>query len=163
VDPARRSELVQRYQQGPIAVDAALHALKERELDVRRGDEWTVREICHHLGDSEMRSAIRLRQLLAEDNPVIVGYDADAYARTLFYDRRIDWSLAAFRAARASTGEILERLSDEQWARNGTHTEEGPYGVEQWLETYAAHGHDHADQIRRTRSGGGRPVPQSQA
>ena len=48
-------------------------------------------------------------------------------------------------------GQILQRLSEEQWQRTGTHTEDGPYGVEAWLETYAAHGHDHADQIRSAR------------
>ena len=98
-----------------------------------------------------MTSAIRLRLLLAEDNPTIVGYDQEAFARELFYDRAIEDSLAAFRAARATTAAILERLTDEQFARTGTHTEAGQYGVERWLEIYAAHAHGHADQIRRAR------------
>ena len=155
MEAERRAELIERYLEGPTAVDAALHALKDRELDIRRAeDSWTVREIVHHLADSEMRSALRLRQLLAEDEPTIEGYDPDVYVKVLTYDRRIDWSLAAFRAARASTGELLERLTEEQWARKGTHTEDGDYGVERWLEIYAAHGHDHAEQIKRTRWGG---------
>jgi hypothetical protein len=151
VHPQRRSELVQRYLAGPSEVDDALADISEAELDARSGGEWTVREIVHHLGDSEMRSAIRLRQLLAEDDPVIAGYDEGRYARVLFYDRPIEASLDVFRAARASTGQILERLSDAQWERTGTHTEVGAWSVEMWLETYAAHGHDHADQIRRAR------------
>jgi hypothetical protein len=59
--------------------------------------------------------------------------------------------LEAVAAARRTTGDILDRLTDEQWARSGTHTESGRYGVEAWLEIYAAHAHDHADQIRRAR------------
>ena len=153
MDPQRRAQLVEQYLACTAEVDDALSGITDAELDVRVGEEWTVREIVHHLGDSEMRSALRLRQLIAEDNPVIVGYDEGHYARVLFYDRPIAASLAAFRGARESTGELLVRLSDDQWARTGTHTEDGAYGVEPWLETYAAHGHDHAEQIRRTRAG----------
>ena len=60
-------------------------------------------------------------------------------------------SVEAVASARQTTAEILERLDEGQWARRGTHTESGPYGVEAWLEIYAAHAHDHADQIRRAR------------
>jgi hypothetical protein len=98
-----------------------------------------------------MTSAVRLRLLIAEDDPRIVGYDQEAFARALFYDRPIEDSLAAFRAARATTAAILDRLSDEHFARTGTHTEHGEYGVEKWLEIYAAHAHGHAEQIRRAR------------
>jgi hypothetical protein len=103
-----------------------------------------------------MTSAIRLRLLLAEDNPTIVGYDQDAFARELYYDRPIEDSLAAFRAARATTGAILDRLSDEQFERTGTHTEVGEYGVLRWLQIYAAHAHGHAEQIRSARRASGR-------
>ena len=85
-----------------------------------------------------MTSAIRLRRLIAEDAPVIVGYDQEEYARRLYYDRPIEASLDAFRAARACTVELLERLTPEQWLRAGTHSETGAYSVERWLEIYAA-------------------------
>lgn len=34
------------------------------------------------------------------------------------------------------------------WSRTGTHTESGAYSVKTWLELYAAHCHEHAEQIR---------------
>jgi hypothetical protein len=105
----------------------------------------------HHLADSEMTSAIRLRRLLAEDRPVIVGYDQEEFARKLHYDRPIAASLAAFKASRDTSGEILDRMSEAEWAREGTHSESGHYSVLRWLEIYAAHAHGHADQIRRAR------------
>ena len=99
-----------------------------------------------------MTSAIRLRRLIAEDAPLVQGYDQEEYSRRLFYDRPIDASLAAFKAARESTAEILDRLAPEQWERQGTHSETGPYNVTRWLQIYAAHAHDHADQIRTART-----------
>jgi hypothetical protein len=83
---------------------------------------------------------------------VITGYDEGEWARRLHYDDRpIGPSLAALAAARSTTADLLERLTEAEWARAGTHTESGAYGVERWLDIYAAHAHDHAAQIRRAR------------
>ena len=89
--------------------------------------EWTAREVVHHMADSEMTSAIRLRRLIAEDAPTIHGYDQEEYAQRLFYaERPIEASVETVAASRQTTGDILDRLTDEQWARGGTHTESGP-------------------------------------
>ena len=106
----------------------------------------------HHLADSEMTSAIRLRLLIAAPTPAIAGYDQDEFARRLYYDRPIEASLEALKAARRTTAEILERLTDAEWAREGTHTEVGRYTVETWLEIYAEHAHEHARQIAVARA-----------
>jgi DinB superfamily len=149
VDRSRRDELLASYREGPAVIEAAVAGLGDAELDRRPADGgWTAREVVHHLADSEMTSAIRLRKLLAEDSPTIQGYDEAEFARRLHYDSRpIGPSVAALRAARETTAAILERLGDEDWRRSGTHTESGPYSVETWLEIYAAHAHDHAEQI----------------
>ncbi len=114
--------------------------------------KWSPREIVHHLADSEMTSAIRLRLLLTQDALFIWAYDQEEFARRLHYDRPVATALEAFGAARATTAELLERMSPSDWAKTGTHAEIGPYSVERWLEIYAAHAHDHADQIRRARA-----------
>ncbi|HEY8549000.1 MAG TPA: DinB family protein [Vicinamibacterales bacterium] len=155
MDPDTRRQLVEKYKEGYAAVVQALEGADDEALDRRPAPgKWSAREIVHHLADSETTSAIRLRRLLAEDNPLIVGYDQEEFARRLFYDRPIAASLALFRAAREATAEILDRLTEEQWARTGTHSESGPYSVTRWLEIYADHAHNHADQIRRALASG---------
>jgi DinB superfamily len=152
MDTKRRSELVQQYKDGVARVKEALAGATAAELDARPApDKWTAREIVHHLADSEMTSAIRVRRLIAEDKPVIVAYDQEEYARRLHYDRPIEASMSAFAAARETTGELLDRLSEVEWARVGTHSESGHYSVLIWLDIYAKHAHGHADQIRRAR------------
>jgi hypothetical protein len=151
VEAEERAALMRRYRDGHRAVVDALEGVTDEELDRSASGEWTPRMIAHHLADSEMMSAIRLRRLIAEDNPVIHGYDEVAFARALTSDRPIQPSLEAMRWARESTAQILERLSDDDWRRVGTHSESGPYSVEGWLEIYAKHGHDHAEQIKRSR------------
>ena len=151
MNEARRQELIATYRAGHREVADALDGIREDELDRSAGGEWTPRQIAHHLADSEMTSAIRLRRLIAEDGPVLQGYDEAAYARALTRDRPIGPSIEAMRWARESSAQILERLTEEEWKRAGTHSESGAYTVERWLEIYAAHGHDHAAQIRRSR------------
>jgi hypothetical protein len=153
MDKHTRNQLVARYKDGYRVVSDALAGATDAELDAKPSPgKWSAREIVHHLADSEMTSAVRLRLLLAEEQAAIRPYDQDVFARALYYDRPIAASLLAFQAARASTAEILERLTDAEWGRTGTHPEHGSYGVERWLEIYAAHAHEHADQIARARA-----------
>ena len=144
-----RQTLIAQYNDGYRVVAEAVAGATDEELDARPAPgKWTAREVVHHLADSEMTAATRLRLLVATDRPQIVGYDQDQFARKLYYDRPIGASLDAFKAARRSTAEILERMTEADWARAaGTHTEHGPYTADRWLEIYARHAHAHAEQI----------------
>ena len=143
-----RERMVALYRDGYRAVAEALHNATEEELGASPAPgKWCAREIVHHLADSEMTAAIRLRRLLTEDRPTIHGYDQEEFARRLHYDRPHQTSLEAFRYAREATAQILERLTEADWLREGTHSEAGSYGVEKWLEIYSQHAHRHARQI----------------
>src|SRR5687767_6220590 len=103
-----RADVLRRYVDGTDAVRKAVDGLTDAQLDQPAADDptngWTARQIVHHLADSEMTSAIRLRRLLAEDDPVIAAYDENAFARRLHYDERpIGASLDAMAAARATS------------------------------------------------------------
>jgi hypothetical protein len=152
MDKQTRAQLIARYKDGYREVAAALQGASDRELDARPAPgKWTAREIVHHLADSEMTSAVRLRLLVAEENTTIHAYDEKTFATRLHYDRPIASSLLAFQAARLSTGDLLDNMTDAEFAKTGTHPEHAIYGVERWLEIYAEHAHKHADQIRRAR------------
>lgn len=150
--PADRRALVARYREGYAAFAAAVEAAGDR-LDEAANGGWTGRQVVHHLADSELTSAVRLRRLLAEDAPVIAGYDEERFAETLRYDRPVAAALRAVEAARATSAELLDLLTEADWQRAGTHTESGAYGVETWLRTYADHPYDHAGQLRRAAGG----------
>ena len=157
MDADTREALIARYNEGVAEVHAALAGLDDDALD-RAADDggWSARMVVHHLADSEMTSAIRLRRLLAEDAPNVGAYDEEEFSRRLHYTSRpIDASLKAFEAARETSAQLLERLADEDWARTGTHPEHGAYGVEDWLRIYADHAHDHAEQIRAAAAAAG--------
>ncbi len=148
-----RTSLIATYGDGHRVVVEALSGATPEELDRSYPGEWSARQVLHHLADSETFSYGRIRTILADDNAVIHAYDEAEFARRLSYDRPIELSLTVLGAVRAATVELLELLTEAQWARTGTHTESGEYGAERWLEIYAAHAHDHAEQIKRARRG----------
>lgn len=155
MDDERRNALLEAYRTGTSAVESALAGITDDELDRRppSANEWTAREVVHHLADSESMAYTRLRRLIADDEPVIQGYDEPVWARRLHYDRPLEPSLAVLGAVRAASLQLLEALTDAEWQRTGRHSESGSYSVEGWLEIYATHPREHAEQITRARGG----------
>ncbi|MDX6694337.1 MAG: hypothetical protein QOF02_1940 [Blastocatellia bacterium] len=149
-----RETLIALYADGYDEVMRSLEGFPAEALTARLiPGKWTAREIVHHLADSEMASALRLRQLLDYEDPVIEGYDQDKRAIRLKYNERDPApALEAFRGARATTVQVLALMTEDDWNREGTHTESGRYTMENWLRIYAAHAHGHADQIRRLKA-----------
>ena len=125
--------------------------LSDADLDVSNSGAWTARQVIHHVADSEAQSYARLRRLIAEPGTQIQGYDEGGWGEneTLGYKYLpIEPSLEVFKAVRASSLEIIKRLSEPQLKNSGIHTESGEYTIKTWLETYINHPLEHAQQIR---------------
>src|SRR2546427_13126277 len=148
-----RQKLIAQYKEGYNEVTRSLDGFPADLLTAHPiQGKWSAAEIVHHLADSETTSALRLRRLLVEDHPLIQGYDQDAFAARLNYNHRdVAPALDAFRCARATTAQLFDFMEDQDWRREGTHSERGAYTAEDWLTIYAAHAHNHAAQIRRLR------------
>jgi hypothetical protein len=146
-----RDALVERYAQGAERVREALAKVPPEALQWRPGEgKWSVHEVVVHCADSETNASLRIRYLVAEKEPLIVGYDQDAWARLFDYHAQpIEDSLAAAATARTRTVPLLRRMSEADWTKAGRHTESGPYTAEDWLRIYAAHLEGHARQIER--------------
>jgi len=152
MDRDERDQLIAQYKDGYRVVAEVLLKITPEELDASPAPgKWTVRQIVHHLADSEMTGAVRFRLLVAEDRPAIKGYDQDRFAERLYYNRPHEASLDLFHSARVSTAELMACLSEAEWQREGTHTDVGRFGLDTWLRTYGPHAHQHADQIRIAR------------
>ena len=146
-----RDALIEQYAQGPDELRKALARVPREALQWRPAPgKWSAHEVIVHCADSETNAALRLRYLLAEREPLIVGYDQDAWARLFDYHAQpLEESLAVTAAARGRTLPLLRRMSEADWAKEGRHTESGRYTAEDWLRIYAAHLAGHARQIGR--------------
>lgn len=114
--------------------------------------KWSIAEVCQHLADSEIVWSYRLRMVLAEDKPHLVGYDQDVWADRFGYrDVPVGESLALFSAARKSNLRLLARLTPSDYRRVGRHNERGQESVRDLVALYAGHDLVHLGQVERIR------------
>jgi hypothetical protein len=146
-----REPLIRRFEQGPANFRATVARVPAAAMKWRPApDKWSAHEVVVHCADSETNAHGRLRYLLAEKAPVLVGYDQDLWARTLDYHAHpLEPALALIDAVHANTVPLLRGLPPDAWNRTGHHTESGPYTVQMWLRYYAEHLEVHAKQIER--------------
>ncbi len=150
--PQERAGFILRYADGPALLERALARVPKAALQWRpAAGKWSVHEVIVHCADSETNAHMRLRYLVAEPEPLIVGYDQDRWATSFDYHAHpLEPALATVRAVRANTVLLLRRLTPADWAKVGRHTEhDQPYRVETWLEIYAEHLEVHSRQIER--------------
>jgi hypothetical protein len=146
-------ELLERFRRGAEVIASVTTGLANVEADWLPGaGKWTVRQIACHLADSEMVGAMRLRQVLAEDNPTMIAFDENAWAERLDHrTRKVSAALEAFRGVRAGNYELLRAQPEAAFARFGTHSVNGRQTLLDLLRGYAEHAESHARQIHEVR------------
>src|ERR1039458_4940011 len=74
--------LLERFRRGPELLAVVLTGVFGEEEDfLPAPGKWSIRQIVAHLADAEMVGAHRFRQVIAEDNPTLMAFDQDAWAR----------------------------------------------------------------------------------
>jgi hypothetical protein len=105
-----------------------------------------------HLADAEVVCAHRCRQVAAEDNPTLIAFDQEQWARNLNYaSRKLKQSLETFRRLRAENCELLRGLPESAFERAGTHTEAGRMTLRALVERNVNHTESHARQLQGVR------------
>jgi hypothetical protein len=117
-----------------------------RPLD-RQG--WSPHEVAAHLADAEVALGWRIRQVLAEDEPMLQPFDQDVWAEKLNYgDRELATSLATFSANRQANLELLRFAGDAGLERRYRHPEFGHRPLRVLIEHIADHDIAHLRQVR---------------
>jgi hypothetical protein len=149
------SEAIARFRRGPATLEEALHGASGDETSyVPAPGKWNIRQIVRHLADTEIVVGMRLRQIVAEDKPLLVPFDQDAWAANLGYEHADAFdSLERFRSVREDTARVLESLPVEAFDRMGVHPERGTKALLEWVTVYGGHVETHARQIRALRDG----------
>jgi hypothetical protein len=112
--------------------------------------KWTPNEIIGHLTDSELVYGYRLRLILCEEQPAILGYRQDAWVAALRHNEREPSELVEiFRTLRVLNLSVWRRVSPEDLQRSGQHDERGAESLAAMLQLLAGHDLSHLHQISR--------------
>jgi uncharacterized damage-inducible protein DinB len=142
------------------ALARGIHELSAEQLRrPERPGKWSIAAVLQHLADAELVWAWRMRLILAQDRPVITGYDQDLWADRLHYDRASPAdAIDMFDVLRGSNLRLLAGASPADLDRVGVHSERGEESLRHTIKLYAGHDLLHLNQIERIRAVVGPPL-----
>jgi hypothetical protein len=112
--------------------------------------KWTPNEVIGHLADGEWVGGYRLRLILCEDRPAILGMNQDLWVAGQQHNEREPSELVEmFRTMRQFNLVLWKRMSPADLTRTGQHNERGPESLALMLRMLAGHDLSHLDQITR--------------
>jgi uncharacterized damage-inducible protein DinB len=149
----RMEKLIEEYRQDHELLREAVEGLSEEELRFQPApDKWSIHQILIHVADAEILATHRLRKVLAEEEPLLLSFDQEAWTDNLGYDR-LDRKqhMLLFQMLRASMLPLLENLTPEQLERVGQYPDGVRYTFKKLLELRVQHVRDHLSQIERVK------------
>ena len=149
----QRQALIERIEQTPARMRAAVAGLNDEQLDTPyRPEGWTVRQVVHHVPESHLTSYIRFKLAITEDEPVIKPYFEDRWAE--LDDARtapIALSLDLLETLHGRWVWFLRSLNEKDWQRTFRHPELGLVSLDKNVALYAWHGQHHVAHITSLR------------
>ena len=138
----------------PEALRRVIDGVTIQELrQPERPGKWSIVQVLQHLADAEVVWAWRMRLILAQDRPVLTGYDQDRWADRLGYvDAEPAQALEEFTVVRRGNLRLLDRATPEDLRRVGVHAERGEESVEHLRRLFAGHDLLHLRQVDRIRA-----------
>lgn len=146
---------IEAAEKSPRDIAAAVSGLSDKVLRHKPSpDKWCVLEILGHLADVEIVYGYRLRQMLADNKPIIAPLDQNAWARNLNYLNSPASELVAFyELARQHNLRLLRTLKACDLSKSAFHPEiQRNVTVADLVERMRGHGATHLQQIERLKA-----------
>jgi uncharacterized damage-inducible protein DinB len=152
--------LIEAYLEGPGSLRHAVSGLTRDQLVARpMAGQWTILEVVCHLVDSEQAYCHRMKRVIAEQKPLLIGYDESRFTATLGYNERdLESELHLLEETRRQMAQILRKVPDNAWAFAGIHSERGLMTLEDLLRTEAEHIPHHLRFVIEKRKALGAPI-----
>ena len=157
-------EVIDQYAQGPEKLKAAVRSLTRADFIATPAPEanvglWSIQQVVAHLLDADLIWTARMKSIIAEENPQIIGCDESKSAANLPYDAYdIDEVLQLFEMNRTLFAKVLRKLPDSAFARIGQHNEIGQITLAQSVKIMANHVDHHVKFIHAKRADMGKEM-----
>jgi hypothetical protein len=117
--------MIESYLQVPDQLEAALAGLCEDDLNLTKGEGWSIRQVAHHIATGQMMFAMCVKAILGLDDLELpfswyMNLTQDEWADIWAYDQRpLAPALAGLRGSILDLADLLAHLPDEVWERSG--------------------------------------------
>ncbi len=153
-------ELIDAYLAGPRTLRRAVAGMTPEQQRQRPvPGKWSTLEVVCHLSDFDPIYADRMKRVIAEERPQLIGADESRFAAALAYQQRdLEEELAIMDLTRSQLARILRTLPVEALQRVGIHNERGPLTLEYLLKGVNEHVAHHVRFIADKRRALGLPA-----
>jgi hypothetical protein len=125
-------------------------ALGAGELAKTYGEgKWNIRQILHHLTDTEILFQGRLKKVIAEPFQVIWAFDPDDWAKAFSYiDAPLDGKEQVYTIFRDMNYRLIDEFYDDHIRKEFVHSKTGLRTLKDEFEKVAVHNRGHNEQVK---------------
>ena len=152
-------DVIDQYAHGGEKLSLAIRGLTREDLlcpppqDEPSVGKWTIQQVVLHLADCEGVFADRIKRLISEDNPTLLGFDENKWAGALHYNEQSgEDAVHLVELMRKQLAAVLRQVPDAAFQRSGTHSEAGKVTLEQVLKKANDHLEHHLKFIHAKRA-----------
>lgn len=135
------STLIDAYEAGGEQLRQGVAGLTREDLLARPiAGTWSIQEIVIHLMDSDLIGIDRMKRIAAQDKPLLLAYDENAFVRNLNYDLLpVNEAVSVLDMSRKMFALQLRAMKPEAFDRKGVHNETGMVTLGEQLKKYTEH------------------------
>jgi uncharacterized damage-inducible protein DinB len=145
--------IVEQIEGFPDLLLKSIEGLSEEQLNCSyRLGGWTIRQVVHHIADTDMNAYVRIKLALTEDCPTTNSFDETQWAE--LDDARnmpVDVSLKLIESLHKRLVHLIRSLTSTQLYSKFRHPEMGEVSIKKALSLYSWHGHHHLGHINTFR------------
>jgi hypothetical protein len=152
------SKLIEHYAAGGEKLALAIRGLTREDLltipaaDASVG-RWSIQQVVIHCMDSDLIATDRIKRMIAEDNPQLIGYDENKFVQNLLYhEQPAEQAVQILDLNRKLFANVLRKLPASAWERKGTHNERGVVTAGKYLKSTVDHLDHHLNFIHKKRA-----------
>lgn len=124
-------------------------SLSEEELSkTYREGSWTVRQLVHHIADSQLNMYQRLKLALTDENPRVPAFDEEKWAIQPDTELPVEISIKLLEGLNERIVYLGQSLTEEQLDRTFVHQENGEITVATKIAKLAWHEEHHLAHIK---------------
>src|SRR5690606_21825061 len=113
-----------------------------------REGAWSVRQLVHHIADSQLNMYQRLKLALTDENPTVPAFDEEKWAIQPDTELPVESSIKMLEGINERIVALGNSLTEDQLARVFTHEKNGEITVATKLKKLSWHENHHLKHIK---------------